>query len=963
MSADNTARIAILLDGSQARSEAKATSAELNGIGAAAKAAGVSATVGLSQVEAATQQVAAGTSSLGVRQLELQNDLKRVKAEIAGYAANLQELNSLTPRTAAAQAQLNLEIKQETVVLEESIAIQAQYKAELSQVNAALAGNTVETTVNTAAQVEAAGAAGLTTRQVVQLGVAVNRMTGVVIPGGRAIGTLAGSFSAAILPQLALIVGISLLIGWLVKLGRAKEDTLKIDDEALAKDALLATMARTVAEAYEREQIVLKDMRGLLIGYKEGIEALTAAKLTEANATRAAVEFNQQLAHSAELTKSTGDAMAGSLFEVGKSVESVMHAEGEATVKRQEAQSVLDKNIAALIRFAAETGKSKGEVMAMAQAIPELSGVLGRLEDDLNNGALAVAKFNLQLNKLSVPSFDISKTVGGIQAQAKAVKEGLGDIALGTQAAAQLGIRNYDDQIRALSPTLKGLAADLKQNKNALGEGNEEVARAIQRYDQLEVKHKSGAGAARAHALAENALTRELKDAQAALIGDSFAARDQKITNDVAAEREALRIKKELNSVAIGQLVELEKAKHQKVAQDRIVAENRLMDELQQMQIAGMESETQREQATLALRLKQRTEEIHKEFGYTVEAEELVNAFRKASAQELHRWLDDKEKTRRTEWIHAESQMWQTIDAERLAKDKETLQRGLKVFKEEEQAGAALGRGIGLTGTGTPAQAAILQQITERMKQMHVTMGNVRDDLGKDAAAARLFNAQLDRMAAIAKGDSLGVLRANLAEVFQDFQFVNSMAQEFGNSLASAFEQIIAGGFNFVQFITKMVASVLSQLGSILIARGVADILQGIAINANPFTFGLGFPLIAAGNAELAQGLVFEALGGIAAGIGALAGQKSTGAAAGTSAASSGASAAPEAPRQGVPPRITPFPTSGPTSVTLRLDRNLSNDLIKGNDVVVMADFHGTGSNTPALRKRISKWSKSPYAS
>lgn len=955
MSADNTARIAILLDNTQANPAARATSKEIDGIGASAKVAGVSAVQGLGQVEAATQSLATGTASLGVRQIELQNDLKRVKAEIAGYAANLQELNALTPRTAAAQAALNLEIKQETIVLEELIAIQSGYKSELAQVNAALAGNTVATEVNSAAQKELAVSSGLSTRQIVQVGAAISRLEGAAIPGVRSIGVLAGSFSTAILPQLALIIGISLLIGWLVKLGRAKEEVLKIDDEALAKDALLATMARTVAEAYEREQIVLKDMRGLLIGYKEGVEALATAKLTEATATHSAVEFNQQWAHSAELTKSTGDAMAGSLFEVGKSVESVMHAEGEATVKRQEAQSVLDKNIAALIRFAAETGKSKGEVLAMAQAIPELSSVLGRLEDDLNNGALAVAKFNLQLNKLSVPQFDISKTVGGIQAQAKAVKEGLGDIAIGTQAAAQLGIRNFDDQVRALSPTLKGLAADLKQNKTALGEGNEEVARAIQRYDQLEVKHKSGAGAARAHALAENSLTRELKDAQAALIGDSFAARDQKITNDVAAEREALRLKKELNTVAIGQLVELEKAKHQKVAQDRRLAEQRLMDELQVMQIAGMAGELDRERATLALRLKQRVEEIHKEFGFTVEATELVNAFRRAEEEALARWTLDRHQKLSDELGK--------IGLEALKRDGVAYEKQIAAnmkfeedaFKKHEAEMDNLKKhlgGIQARGRGAVAvpDVNVLARDIDLLKKLEISAADVDKEFGSASRSTLQWQTRLEilaKSAGIAGAANVSLI-GNLKQLV-DWQNIFTQAI---NLTIQAISGAIAGTDNMgrallVGFL-RIVAEIAATLGTLFLLAAAGF----IALPGFQWTAGQLF----------AAGAALIAFAGVVGGVAQLIENKGKQNSAGTSAASGTSAGTPATQRQGVGPNVVPFPTS-PTIVSVKLDARGTKAMLDGHEVVVMADFHGTGSNTPALRKRISKWSKAPYAS
>ena len=45
-------------------------------------------------------------------------------------------------------------------------------------------------------------------------------------------------------------------------------------------------------------------------------------------------------------------------------------------------------------------------------------------------------------------------------------------------------------------------------------------------------------------------------------------------------------------------------------------------------------------------------------------------------------------------------------------------------------------------------------------------------------------------------------------------------------------------------------------------AHGISDILLGVAINANPFTAGLGTALIHAGFAEVAEGAILQGAGG-----------------------------------------------------------------------------------------------------
>lgn len=99
--------------------------------------------------------------------------------------------------------------------------------------------------------------------------------------------------------------------------------------------------------------------------------------------------------------------------------------------------------------------------------------------------------------------------------------------------------------------------------------------------------------------------------------------------------------------------------------------------------------------------------------------------------------------------------------------------------------------------------------------------------------------------------------------VEQDKEFeLNDEAEKFTKA---TYRALMSTHGNFLKdmasFFKDYLAQLMIQKGEELVVKGVTDVTEGIAISANPLTPGLGAPLIAAGGAEIAQGLLYGAAG------------------------------------------------------------------------------------------------------
>lgn len=837
------------------------------------------------KVEASFAGVGKAAQSAGVQGAAGMNQIE-VAAKL--NRADLALLNTLYEQTAAKQGVASAAAQQLAAEL------RAQ-GAAVGGVAAATAEATVAQTQNVAATVESnvfteeAAAKQIGLSQAIRVGAAEMRLLGVAGANmGRSLSVLVGGLSSATLGMFAVILAAGFVIGKLIELARTKQEQIELDQEIIRLDAQIVISQQTGnlwTSALSRtihDQIAIKQS-GIAVA-----EQLRAAEEKETAAVRSSGE-----ALTAE--KATSFEAYAIVKLLGATVEQTTDAQARATAERQKSEQATLKWIEAEIRSAAATGQTRQQVEDATRAIFGEGTALQAVVELLNQGALAAQRFSQG-----------QSIIGRVKLQAADAGEVLNRTQL---------LQRQKDAVAGLSDEERKLyEAAIVTAKNT---------------KTLNDEHVRGAGAARAHALAENSLTRELKDAQAALIGDSFAARDQKITNDIAAESEALRIKKQLNTTAMGQLVDLEKFKHQKVAQDQVKAERGLLDELEQMRIAGLATEAEREQATNAFHLRKRIEEIRDIFGYTIAAEELIVAFRKMSATDLHRWLDDKERTRRTEWVHAESEMNNTIAAERLAIDKKTIAAGFKLLEDQNKKILELNRQFGanrldLSGFGGQFEQARLLGIDKQMKTLGVDVKGVNAVFGTTTRTVEQLEGRLQAM------ESAGI--DGLDALQQKIQLIQRLFLALGDAVRAGFEAWVSGSGSAGDAMLKSFLGALAQMAA---AQGAIFITEGVGYLFTPGMHAAGVGLIA-------QGLALEALAGALGGAAALLGGSRSEASAGGAATTSGASAQP-AVRPGVAPTLVAFPTSPPSTgpMIIKLDGNQWERLMKGEAVLTMPGIQG----------------------
>ena len=466
-------RIDLVLSAASVPAEAAKIEQSFAGISKAAQSAGVSGAAGLTQIEVAAK--------LNRADLALLNTLYEQTA--AKQGAN-----------SAAAGLLAQELRAQGVATEGAIAATQASTLALEQ--------------NAIAHAEVAAAAGLSTRQIVQVGAAVDRLAGVAIPGARSIGLLAGSFSAAAIPQLALIVGISLLIGKLVELARAKQEQLKLDQDALTTDALLFISSRTIAEAAIRQENVTRDINALLVQYREANEKLTVSQAAEDHALNRVLTARQN--DTAAIKESAGAAQAFMTH-----TEDATRAEGEATQKRLEGSKVVRDSISQLIRFAAETAASKNAVIDAARQIGLESGALDQLKNALDSASFAALQFRLGQTALS-----------NLQVKVAADAAALGHT-----------FRNHAEATAELTRATRQLTPEQQQQI----ELTERTQKNLHNLTDATVRHT---GAVRAYSNALVELRKRAADAEAGLSLDTLSLQQFKISAQIAAERQHLAINK-----------------------------------------------------------------------------------------------------------------------------------------------------------------------------------------------------------------------------------------------------------------------------------------------------------------------------------------------------------------------------------------------------------------------------------
>jgi hypothetical protein len=915
----NQSTIRIVLDAAEAQAGAKTLNTELNNIGAAGKAAGVSATAGLNQVEAeivrassSTRQytdaerqrtaalressAASGNASLAEaqRRAALFNEQVALKeAQIAekGKAMSAAETETMARRVATAERERAAAAETETIsVLEAARAEQALALANL----------------------EVAETSSLTTRQMFQVGGAIDRVAGVAVPGARSIGLLAGSFSAAIIPQLLLITGISLLVGELVKLGKAKEEQIKLDDDQIKVDVARYQAMQTGTLFTKEYATVLHDQNALNAQLKQSSMALSVAQGEETDALRGYSTTARDAAANTDNLQSKVALYVYSLFASTKT-------ETEATTARLEATKTIDEQINFRIRLAAETGKTRDALVAELRVILGETDALHGLIAALDAGALAQARMRAGQGVIGAAKSKVAE---------EAAEKG---IDLSKNHALATHLLNVE-LTRQGEETYKLAQTTMAAEKNMQG---------------FNESHKSGAAAARAYSNALVDLRKRMEESQAALVGDNFAARDAKIAIDIKAEQDHLRINKRDKEEALLYLAGREKALHDKVAQDRAIAEQRLQDEIAAIDIAGIQDAVAREEATIQRQIQRRQLDIFQEFGVTEQSEQRVLEMKEAYGRQLERFYVEESAKRMKQY---EDTLKYELELERRLTDElqnEELKRTQAVLHgARDQANARTEAGKFLLSQGQGASSGQTDKFLAQLKEL----GPAFDDVDKHAAStktaidyvknafgfasnsAEMFQLKLDTLTghSVTFGQTFTAI---VSEMFTTVEGLSAVFQSVGQAISGVFEGLITGTENAKSAFLNFLATLLMQMGQMAIAIGTIYLFI-------PGYGGLGAALIAAG-------IGAEILAGVFKGLASNAQKAHQGA--GSSAAAGGSAGAP-AQAQPSPPKVISFPTSGANNsnqpVVIQLDRQASGDLLAGKQVVTMPMLRGATPNT-----------------
>lgn len=967
MSANNSAVIQILLDAAQAKTEAKATSKELDQIGKAAQQAGVSGTEAFNQV---TGRIAANRAEVA----QLEKTIRQNGQAILATEQSLEKFNRNLGENSA-QSQKARQIIDE---LSQSVADATTKKQALA----------AETKVLEQALNGTSGAAELTTRQMFAAGAAIDRLGGVAVGGTRGLGLLAGALTSGVsLGSLAALAAVSLLIGELVKLLKSSSDNIQIGKELIQTDVALSAVFDHLAKSgddvggslqkqSERYRSLLQsDVSSLLTTYvaqyRELAKAQDEVKRAD-EASHAIGQFlNEQRQRNADITKlgiqTDGEWAVIQEMEARNTAKATEEAGKHEKTINATVEALLAANRAGIISTDTMYAMAKA-AGADANAMAFLRGEIEKAtnaQEELNAAARNFRPVGLdtkaqeavveQMRQQIVLARNQGATLAQLTPRMKELREESAKLAV-EQASNTGKILNWNQAHEATRKVMAGTYDSILPLADALGVYDKNVKTATQ-----DVEHHTKAHGEQNKVLREeNTLTRQLKDAQAALIGDNFASRNAKIDADIEAEKRAMELSRKNRSLTANEEATfnaLSVARHEKVLQDKFFAEQRFQDDLRQIQIKGIQLAEERERAQLDFQIEKKAEALIKEFGISSETAQKISAYRKATEDEFTRWLIDH--NLRVNKAMAQ----QRLETERIVTtilEEEELKRSQAVLRSaREAAQARTVAGKFLLSQGQGASSGEIDRFLSQLKQLGPAFDDVdkraestkqaidyvRNSFGFASNSAQMFQLKLDMLS----GHSISfgqVMTAVFSEMFTTVQGATALFEGFGQALSSVFEGIVSGTENAKAAFLNFLATLLMQMGQMAIAIGTIMLFI-------PGHHGLGIALIAAGIAAMALAGVFRGLASNA--------QKSAQGAGSGGGSSSGAGPAPA--NGPAPPKVISFPTSGPLSrqpmaVSMTIDRRGFKDALDGHEVVFEGMFRGGRGTSIEMVRRVRKMAK-----
>src|SRR5215831_19156557 len=220
--------------------------------------------------------------------------------------------------------------------------------AEIRQLTANKAALAAQNKVLQAQLVQTGDAAGLSAAQIVRTGVAVDRLAGISIQGGRSLGLLATAFTTAGLAQVAFIAGAALLIGYIIEQIRAKRELIAVNEQGLQFDL---AQERTM----QVQQNQTKDLQSILISYKAAKQELNKAIQEEDQGYHNVINSGKEWKAITD-ANNQGTALATTYSHFfGGALEQVEDEQKKLTETRMKDTAEVSKAITELTQFTAST--------------------------------------------------------------------------------------------------------------------------------------------------------------------------------------------------------------------------------------------------------------------------------------------------------------------------------------------------------------------------------------------------------------------------------------------------------------------------------------------------------------------------------------------------------------------------------------------------------------------------------
>jgi len=861
MAEDKSTKITILVDGTQGKEETAEVAKGFEGIAKSAQSSAIATTGALNEIEAAEKGLAANTEEL----LAIQEQLQASTAEVAA----LEERLAAAEQMAAAAA------------------------AEAAAAMKLLAGG----------MTEAGDAADLTAGRIVRVGVAASRVADVAIVGGRAMSTLAGAFNVASLGQIALIAGSAILVGEMLKQASAKEKDIELTYDQIKANQELVTIQATGNKWTQALAQSIHDENAMRDQLKQKLSELHIARANESDAI---AHQNNSLKGLVEAQQNLATTVTAYIYTLVKGTEK----EGEATAERQKAQKSVADVIDARVRLWAETNRTVDSLKEEISSLNLDKQTWDQVIAAIDAGAAAEAKFSAAHSALG-------------EIRRKVAWEAADNYEKLTKASGEQRVAEEAEKLGKTELIEKGKLAD--ENMKVFTEHVKDGSAAIRSFNNELANLKKG-----------------LEDARAAADPLSSSFDRQKIKIEEGTKALITHIEnmkdwtRQQKAIAEGIVKETGIYQLEALNNKRIEAEQHVQDELQLIRIQSIENDLEREKETIRYR---ETLEIasYQRMGFArSEAELFAREKTILLEDELNRKI---EKSWADNWAKFPLIVDKT-DKEVEKFDDESNSRTIKEWTETFKKIAAVRKALlreqsAKGGDFLNIDDKQLVEATTLLNKLGLTVQEVdRHFGGASKSSGELLQRvqQLDRESehgVTALGRMANELTAYSNALFKNGQMhiqwgqiVGEVMSAASGAISSAFAAMITGsqsaGAAIAQAMAQITAKILMELGTQLIVKGAADILRGIAYNADPLTLGMGTALIAAGEAEVAKGALLSALGGIASGLASLAGGGGSSAASASSAAGSTATAATSPASKAPEPKFINVPTA-PLSAQERL--------------------------------------------